>query len=69
MVGFSVAPALPDDDIRITEAWRTLFQRNPTTAEMQRTKSFPAFYPADNAEKWAAQARVLMASSEFLHVD
>ena len=69
MVGFSAAPALPDDEARITKAWRTLFQRKPTTAEMQRTKSFPASYPADNAEKWAAQARVLMASSEFLHVD
>ena len=61
--------ALPDDDARITKAWRILFQRKPTSAEMQRTKFFLASYPADDAEKWAAQARVLMASSEFLHVD
>ena len=59
----------PDDDTRITEAWRILFQRKPTAAEAQRTKAFIASYPADNAGKWAAQARVLMASNEFLHVD
>ena len=59
----------PDDDTRITEAWRILFQRKPTVAETQRTKAFIASYPADNAGKWAAQARVLMASNEFLHVD
>ena len=60
---------LPGDDARITEVWRVLFQRTPTTAEIQRTKSFLASYPTNNAEKWAAQVRVLMASNEFLHVD
>ena len=60
---------LPDDDQCITEAWRILFQRKPTVAETQRTKAFLAGYPADNAGKWAAQVRVLMASNEFLHVD
>jgi hypothetical protein len=60
---------LPDDDTRITAAWRYLFQRRPTAAETQRTKSFLASYPADNAAKWTAQLRVLMASNEFLHVD
>jgi hypothetical protein len=61
--------SLPDDDTRIIEAWRILFQRNPTAAETQRTKAFLASYPADHAEKWAAQVRVLMASNEFLHID
>jgi hypothetical protein len=61
--------SLPNDDTRIIEAWRILFQRNPTTAETQRTKSFLASYPADNAAKWTAQVRVLMASNEFLHID
>jgi hypothetical protein len=60
---------LPDDDTRISEAWRILFQRIPTAAERGRTKTFLASYPANNAEKWAAQVRVLMASNEFLHVD
>jgi hypothetical protein len=41
----------------------------PTAAETQRTKAFLASYPASPAEKWAAYARVLMASNEFLHVD
>jgi hypothetical protein len=61
--------SLPDDDTRIIEAWHTLFQRTPSTAETQRTKSFLASYPADNPSKWAAQVRVLMASNEFLHID
>jgi len=61
--------SLPDDDIRITAAWRSLFQRQPTAAETQRTKSFLASYPADDTAKWTAQVRVLMASNEFLHVD
>ena len=60
---------LPGDDARIPEVWRVLFQRTPTAAEIQRTKSFLASYPTDSAEKWAAQVRVLMASNEFLHVD
>jgi hypothetical protein len=61
--------SLVDDDARITSAWRILFQRQPTAAETQRTKSFLANYPASNADKWTAQLRVLMASNEFLHID
>jgi hypothetical protein len=61
--------ALPDDDTRITEAWRILFQRRPSAAEIGRTRAFLAGYPADIPGKWAAQARVLMAGNEFLHVD
>ncbi|MFM7604285.1 MAG: DUF1553 domain-containing protein [Prosthecobacter sp.] len=61
--------SLPDDDARITAAWRILFQRQPTAAETQRTKSFLANYPAGTANKWPAQLRVLMASNEFLHID
>ena len=61
--------SLPDDDSRITEAWRIFFQRQPSVAEAHRAKSFLASYPADNADKWTAQVRVLMASNEFLHID
>ena len=61
--------SLPDDDTRIAEAWRILFQRKPTVAETQRTKAFLASYPADTTNQWAAQVRVLMASNEFLHID
>jgi hypothetical protein len=61
--------ALPNDDNRITEVWRILFQRQPNAAETQRTKSFLASYPAEPADKWTAQVRVLMASNEFLHID
>jgi hypothetical protein len=61
--------SLPDDDTRITASWRILFQRQPTAAETQRTKAFLATYPADIANQWAAQVRVLVASNEFLHID
>ena len=61
--------SLPGDDARITAAWRALFQRQPTAAETQRTKSFLASYPADTPAQWTAQVRVLLASNEFLHVD
>lgn len=61
--------SLPKNDARITAAWRILFQRKPTAAEMQRTKAFLASYPADTGNQWAAQVRVLMASNEFLHID
>jgi hypothetical protein len=61
--------ALPDEDARIIGAWRILFQRKPTAGEIHRTKSFLAGYPADDAGKWAAQGRVLMAGNEFLHID
>ena len=46
-----------------------LYGKASTAAETQRTMSFLASYPADNAAKWTAQVRVLMASNEFLHVD
>jgi hypothetical protein len=60
---------LDDDRSRIAEAWSVLFQRQPTAAEVQRAASFLTTYPADEPEKWAALARVLLASSEFVHVD
>jgi hypothetical protein len=61
--------SLPNDDTRIIEAWRILFQRKPSAAETHRAKSLLASYPADTAAKWTAQVRVLMASNEFLHID
>lgn len=61
--------AIADEDERLTFTYRTLFQREPTASERTRMKRFLADYPASDAERWAAFARVLLASNEFLHVD
>lgn len=60
---------LEDGDARVTQAWRVLFQREPTDVERQRAVAFVTSYPAADHEKWSALARVLLASNEFLHVD
>lgn len=58
-----------DDDVRITQAYQRLLQRDPGAAERERMANFVATYPATAVEKWAAFARVLLASNEFLHID
>jgi acetyl esterase/lipase len=60
---------LASDDKRITHAYRTLFQREPSAPERERWKCFLTAYPASAAEAQAALARVLLASNEFLHID
>ncbi|MEZ5942537.1 MAG: PSD1 and planctomycete cytochrome C domain-containing protein [Planctomycetaceae bacterium] len=50
-------------------AYATLFQREPTAGERERALQFVERYPGEPTEKWAAFARVLMSSSEFLYVD
>jgi hypothetical protein len=60
---------LPDDTARVLHAYRVLFQREPTPVEQERSLSFVSNYPAAAEEKWAAHARVLLASNEFLHLD
>lgn len=60
---------LTDDKARTSEAYQALFQRLPTSAEQERVQAFVASYPGSLDEKWAAYARVLLASNEFLHLD
>ncbi|NBV21237.1 MAG: DUF1549 domain-containing protein [Proteobacteria bacterium] len=60
---------LPTDEARVVQAYRRLFQRTPTAAERERCLKFLAAYPASPPEQWAAYARVLLASNEFLHLD
>ena len=50
-------------------AYERLFQREPSAAELKRMKSFVTSYPAPAVESWAAFARVLLASNEFLYLD
>ncbi len=60
---------LPNDDLRTAQAYRVLFQRPSSSAEQNRVKAFMANYPGSPDEKWAAYARVLLASNEFIHLD
>ena len=60
---------LADDGERIRAAFRLLFQRRPTEAEATQAMSFLHKYPGDANEKWAAYARILLASNELLFVD
>jgi hypothetical protein len=57
------------DEARIAQAYRVFFQRQPSAAERERCQAFLASYPATPQEKWAAYARVLLASNEFMHLD
>ena len=50
-------------------AFRQLLQRSPTDKETSAADRFFEGYPGTTEEKWAAWARVLLASSEFLYVD
>jgi len=60
---------LATDEARIAQAYRVLFQRQPSAVERERCQDFLASYPATPQEKWAAYARVLLASNEFMHLD
>ncbi|MCP4511078.1 MAG: DUF1553 domain-containing protein [Fuerstiella sp.] len=54
---------------RIDSAFRLLYQRAPTTTESETGKQFLEQYPGSLQEKWAAYARVLLATNEFLFLD
>jgi hypothetical protein len=59
----------PDDDARLVQTYRTLFQRDPTPRERDRGQRFLQSYPGDALAKWSAWCRVLLASNEFLFVE
>jgi hypothetical protein len=59
----------PHDEARMRQAYRTLFQREPSQAERDRVRRFLETYPGDPAEQWSALSRVLLASNEFLFVE
>ncbi|MDG1894453.1 MAG: PSD1 and planctomycete cytochrome C domain-containing protein [Fuerstiella sp.] len=54
---------------RIEQAFRWLYQRQPTAAEYAAAADFLEQYPGSLQEKWAAYARVLLAANEFLYLD
>ncbi len=59
----------PDDDARLSQAFRLGFQREPSPAEREQAAHFFATYPGSIEEQWDAYARVLLASNEFIHLD
>ncbi len=59
----------PDEESRIMQLYRKLFQREATPVERQRAVKFLYSYPGDAKEKWSALSRVLLASNEFLFVE
>lgn len=59
----------PDEATRLAQAFRVGFQREPSLAEREQATHFLASYPGSPEEKWAAYARVLLASNEFIHLD
>jgi hypothetical protein len=58
-----------DQESRLVQAYRMLFQREPTPSERDRLLRFLGDYPDERVGKWAALARVLLASNEFLFVE
>jgi hypothetical protein len=60
---------LDDDNERIEQTYRIVFQRGPSDSERETGRDFLQQYPAEAVEKWRAYARVLLASNEFIHVD
>ena len=60
---------LDDDNERIRQTYRIVFQREPTEGERETGRNFLQSYPGEAVEKWCAYTRVLLASNEFVHVD
>ena len=60
---------VPDEAARIAAGYSIAYQRPPSPAETERAARFIAAYPGTADDRWAAWARVLLASNEFLHVD
>ena len=69
---------LPDTAARVDQAFRLMFSRPPTEREQASSSQFLADYAANLPDgtsedkprrAWAAYARVLMSSNEFLFVD
>jgi hypothetical protein len=61
---------LPNDAVRLEEACRCCYGRPPLASEKGAAERFLARYgAAEPRQAWAAWARVLFASNEFLYVD
>ena len=68
----------PNDDSRLNELFRVVFQRSPSATERETAKRFLAEYlaaisdvPATDQPRtaWSAYARIVLSSNEFLYLD
>jgi len=57
------------DEERLRQAFRILFQREPSATERERFVRFLGSYPGEHADRWSALVRILLASNEFLYVE
>ncbi|MBL6704564.1 MAG: PSD1 domain-containing protein [Planctomycetaceae bacterium] len=64
-----LAADVPNDHARVQLAFRLLYQRQPTPAEVEHGAVFLEQYPGSDDEKWAAWSRVLITANEFLYLD
>ncbi len=64
-----LATGVPNHRARVQVAFRLLYQRQPTSAEVEHGAVFLEQYPGSVNEKWAAWSRVLIAANEFLFLD
>ncbi|MEX0671597.1 MAG: PSD1 and planctomycete cytochrome C domain-containing protein [Pirellulales bacterium] len=60
---------LANDELRTTDVFHSLFQRDSTAAEHDRVRRVLTAYKGDTEDCWAAVCRVLLASNEFLTVE
>ena len=68
----------PDENSRLNELFRIVFQRLPTTSEREAAAAFLANYTAALTDTpaadlqlvvWSAYSRILLSSNEFLYLD
>lgn len=62
-------PQKTDQTKRMDQLYQIVFQRNPTARERGIGSAFLNQYPAEPDQKWAALARILLSSNEFIFVD
>lgn len=68
-VAASVLKSEGDDAELVVEFFRRLYQRRPSQEEQDLATQFLSEYPGHATDRWAAWARILLASNEFLYVD
>lgn len=54
---------------KVELVFQRLLQRKPTAQEHEIALQFLERHPGDSSKKWAAFARIMMASNEFLYLD
>ena len=64
-----LAEKLPDDDARVTRAYRLALGREPTAGERGRRREVPGRQRPDPKDAWAALFQALFASADFRFIE